>query len=123
MKLALIRQRYTPFGGAERFMDRAITALGRDAEVTEVAVFAREWRGEAADYRFVECNPPHHGNVSRDRNFVEAVKALPPSRCSALQARLNGGRGKWRTGSWCQTSIRAGPAGRMAAAAAKSVSV
>ena len=75
MKLALIRQRYTPFGGAERFMDRAITALGRDAEVTEVAVFAREWRGEAADYRFVECNPPHHGNVSRDRNFVEAVKA------------------------------------------------
>ena len=72
MKLALIRQRYTPFGGAERFMDRAITALGRAAEVT---VFAREWRGEAAGYRFVECNPPHRGNVSRDRNFVAAVKA------------------------------------------------
>lgn len=71
MKLALIRQRYTPFGGAERFMDRAITALGADAEVT---VFAREWRGEAAGYRFIECNPPHHGNVSRDRRFVETVK-------------------------------------------------
>ena len=71
MKLALIRQRYTPFGGAERFMDRAITALGGSAEV---AVFAREWRGEAAGYRFVACNPPHRSNVSRDRSFVEAVK-------------------------------------------------
>ena len=71
MKLALIRQRYTPYGGAERFMDRAITALGSSAEV---AVFAREWRGEAADYRFVECNPPHRSNVSRDRSFVDAVK-------------------------------------------------
>ena len=37
MKLALIRQRYTPFGGAERFMDRAITALGSSAEVTVLA--------------------------------------------------------------------------------------
>ena len=71
MKLALIRQRYTPFGGAERFMDRAITALGDSAEVT---VLAREWRGQAAGYRFIECNPAHHGNVSRDRNFVEMVK-------------------------------------------------
>ena len=71
MKLALIRQRYTPFGGAERFMDRAITALGSEADVT---VFAREWRGQAAGYRFIECNPAHHGNVSRDRNFVEMVK-------------------------------------------------
>ena len=40
----------------------------------DVAVFAREWRGEAANYRFVECNPPHRSNVSRDRSFVDAVK-------------------------------------------------
>jgi UDP-glucose:(heptosyl)LPS alpha-1,3-glucosyltransferase len=72
MKLALVRQRYTPFGGAERFMDRAIQALGNEAEIT---VLAREWRGEAAGYRFVECNPPHHGNVQRERGFIEAVRA------------------------------------------------
>jgi UDP-glucose:(heptosyl)LPS alpha-1,3-glucosyltransferase len=72
MKLALIRQRYTPFGGAERFMDRAIHALGNDADIT---VFAREWRGEAAGYRFVECNPPHRSNVQRERGFAGAVRA------------------------------------------------
>ena len=72
MKLALIRQRYTPFGGAERFMDRAIHALGGDADIS---VFAREWRGEAAGYRFVECNPPHRSNVQRERGFADAVRA------------------------------------------------
>ena len=72
MKLALIRQRYTPFGGAERFMDRAIHALGNDADIS---VFAREWRGEAAGYRFVECNPPHRNNVQRERGFADAVRA------------------------------------------------
>ena len=72
MKLALIRQRYTPFGGAERFMDRAIHALGNDADIS---VFAREWRGEAAGYRFVECNPPHRNNVQRERGFAGAVRA------------------------------------------------
>ncbi len=72
MKLALIRQRYTPYGGAERFMDRAIAALGNQAEIT---VLAREWRGEAAGYRFVECNPPHRSNVQRERGFADAVVA------------------------------------------------
>ena len=71
MKLALVRQRYTPFGGAERFMDRAIQALGNEADIT---VLAREWRGEAAGYRFVECNPPHRSNVQRERGFIEAVR-------------------------------------------------
>lgn len=71
MRLALIRQRYTPFGGAERFMDRAIHALGQEAEIT---VLAREWRGEATGYRFIECNPPAHGNVARDRTFAAAVR-------------------------------------------------
>lgn len=72
MRLALIRQRYTPFGGAERFMDRAIHALGHEAEIT---VLAREWRGEAAGYRFIECNPPARGNVARDRSFAVAVRS------------------------------------------------
>ena len=72
MKLALIRQRYTPFGGAERFMDRAIHALGNDADIS---VFAREWRGEAVGYRFIECNPPHRNNVQRERGFADAVRA------------------------------------------------
>ena len=73
MKLALVRQRYTPFGGAERFMDRAIRALGQDADIS---VLAREWRGQAAGYRFVQCNPPHRSNVQRERGFAEAVRRV-----------------------------------------------
>ena len=29
MKLAIVRQKYTPFGGAERFVERALAAKGR----------------------------------------------------------------------------------------------
>ena len=29
MKLAIIRQRYNPFGGAERFVERALSGLSR----------------------------------------------------------------------------------------------
>ncbi len=84
MKLALVRQRYTPFGGAERFMDRAIQALGKDADIS---VFARAWRGEAAGYRFIECNPPHRGNVQRERGFIAAVRqALQAERFDLVQS-------------------------------------
>ena len=41
MRLALIRQRYTPFGGAERFIESALAALlERNVAVT---LFTREW--------------------------------------------------------------------------------
>ena len=38
MRLAIVRQKYTPFGGAERFVERALAALAeRDVEITLVA--------------------------------------------------------------------------------------
>ena len=41
MKIALVRQRYNPYGGAERFVERAMTALAaRDVELT---LLARDW--------------------------------------------------------------------------------
>ena len=42
MRLAVIRQRYTPFGGAERFLENALQALiERNVAVT---LYTREWR-------------------------------------------------------------------------------
>ena len=35
MKLALVRQRYNPFGGAERFIERAIASLERQGIQTK----------------------------------------------------------------------------------------
>ena len=38
MKLAIVRQKYTAFGGAERFVERAVAALAaRGVDVTLVA--------------------------------------------------------------------------------------
>ena len=41
MRLALIRQRYTPFGGAERFVESALEALlERNVAIT---LYTRSW--------------------------------------------------------------------------------
>ena len=81
MKLALIRQRYNPYGGAERFVARALEALKERG--VAVTVFARDWStsgdtsGEAAgkglQAEFVRCDPFHVGRLWRDASFARAV--------------------------------------------------
>jgi UDP-glucose:(heptosyl)LPS alpha-1,3-glucosyltransferase len=72
MRIAIVRQRYNPFGGAERFVARSLAALaGQGAEVT---VVAREW---AADTRgtVLRVDPFHLGRLWRDWGFARAVCA------------------------------------------------
>lgn len=72
MKLALIRQRYTPFGGAERFIERALAALGQ--EDLEVTVIARDWpKGAQSDYQRVLVKPFSIGRTWRDAAFAQAA--------------------------------------------------
>lgn len=47
MKIALIRQKYTPFGGAERYMSRLITELA--AEGHELHILAARWDDDGGD--------------------------------------------------------------------------
>ena len=83
MKIALIRQRYNPYGGAERFVERAMTALA--AQGVELTLYARAWShaaetaagGAATDRRVVRCDPFYIGRIWRDRGFARAV-------CTAL---------------------------------------
>lgn len=79
MKLAIIRQRYNPYGGAERFVERALAALV--AEGVEVDLITRSWEGApVAGFREIPCNPPYSrflgGRVARDRSFALAAQAL-----------------------------------------------
>lgn len=79
MKLALIRQRYNPYGGAERFVERALAALV--AEGVEVDLITRNWEGApAAGFCQITCDPPYSrllgGRAARDRSFAEAAQAL-----------------------------------------------
>lgn len=69
MRIALVRQRYSAYGGAERFTERALRALAkRDVEVT---VLAREWIGDPA--AVIRCDPFHVGRLWRDWSFARAV--------------------------------------------------
>jgi UDP-glucose:(heptosyl)LPS alpha-1,3-glucosyltransferase len=74
MRIAIVRQRYNPYGGAERFVARAIAALGREG--VGVTVLARDWQEGGRDGGPVEllrCDPFYLGRVWRDRSFARKV--------------------------------------------------
>ena len=71
MKLAIVRQKYTPFGGAERFVERALAALR--ARNVDVSIIAREWQG---DVKGVRVNPFYLGRTWRDAGFAHGVQRL-----------------------------------------------
>jgi len=81
MRLAIVRQRYTPYGGAERFVERALAALAtRGVELTLVT---RQWPGGAdAAVTPLVVNPAYFGRTMRDATFARGV-------CTAL-AKLPG---------------------------------
>jgi len=76
LKIALVRARYTPHGGAERFAARALQAIAsHGAEALDVAVIARRWDvGDATQgARLIRCDPFYLGSVWRDASFARAV--------------------------------------------------
>jgi UDP-glucose:(heptosyl)LPS alpha-1,3-glucosyltransferase len=73
LKLALVRQKYNPFGGAERFVERALAALA--AQGVETTLITRDWQGPAGQ-RVLVCNPFHIGRLWRDRGFARCVRAV-----------------------------------------------
>ena len=70
LNIALIRQRYTAFGGAERFLDRAMRALGR--ENASITLITRQWRNDG-EFRVEVCDPFYAGRLWRDWSFARAV--------------------------------------------------
>lgn len=74
MRIALVRQRYNPYGGAERFVERALPALEREgAQVTLIARSAQGWGGSGAR-RIIQVDPFYIGNWWRDRSFAGAAR-------------------------------------------------
>ena len=70
LKIALIRSRYTAFGGAERFVARAIDALR--AQGAQITLITRQWeRNEEMDALI--CNPVYLGSLWRDWGFARCV--------------------------------------------------
>jgi UDP-glucose:(heptosyl)LPS alpha-1,3-glucosyltransferase len=71
VKLAIVRQKYTAFGGAERFVERALVALR--ANGVDVSIIAREWQG---DQQGVRVDPFFLGRTWRDAGFARGVQRL-----------------------------------------------
>ncbi len=71
MKLAIVRQRYNPYGGAERFVARALPALERrGADVTLIARSAAGWGAG----KVLRVDPFYLGNLWRDASFACAAR-------------------------------------------------
>ena len=68
MRVVLIRQRYRPDGGAERFVARATQALS--AQGVEITLVTRDWPQGASDMRIERCNPRYLGSIWRDLGFA-----------------------------------------------------
>jgi UDP-glucose:(heptosyl)LPS alpha-1,3-glucosyltransferase len=80
VKIALVRQRYNPYGGAERFVERAMKALA--AQDVELTLLARRWSGASGSgdgLRLIRCDPFYIGRVWRDWSFARAVCATVKS--------------------------------------------
>ena len=76
LAVAIIRARYNPYGGAERFVHRALTALAQ--EQVALTVIARDWQsspvGESiANVRLHKIDPFYLGRIWRDASFAQAV--------------------------------------------------
>ena len=74
-RLAIVRQKYRPDGGAERFVSRALEALS--AHDMELNVITRQWQGERqANWHIHICDPLKLGRISREKGFADAARAL-----------------------------------------------
>jgi len=72
VKLAIVRQRYNPFGGAERFVARALPALERAG--TQVTLVSRSAEGWGAR-EVLRVDPFYVGALWRDWSFARAARA------------------------------------------------
>ncbi|MRT14036.1 glycosyltransferase [Enterobacteriaceae bacterium RIT711] len=74
-RLAIVRQKYRPDGGAERFVSRALEALsGHDMELN---VITRQWEGERQDNWHIHiCDPMKLGRISREKGFADAARKI-----------------------------------------------
>lgn len=80
MQVALVRQKYNPYGGAERFVERALAALRSDG--VDVSLIARHWHGDVDTV--IRCDPFFFGNVWRDWSFARCVSRTLRSRTFTL---------------------------------------
>ncbi|MEO8485354.1 MAG: glycosyltransferase family 4 protein [Betaproteobacteria bacterium] len=86
MRLAVIRQRYTPYGGAERFVEGALEALLERG--VAISLYTREWpETRLALIEPTIVDPFHVGRLWRDASFArEVCRAIGSTRADLVQS-------------------------------------
>ncbi len=85
MRIAIVRQRYNAYGGAERFVERATGALA--LEGADLTVISREWSGARGEVKWLRCDPFYAGRLWRDWSFARAVcRQTVPGRFDLVQS-------------------------------------
>ncbi|CAG0964897.1 UDP-glucose:(heptosyl)LPS alpha-1,3-glucosyltransferase [Burkholderiales bacterium] len=86
MRVAIIRQRYTPYGGAERFVEGALEALLERG--VAISLYTREW--PQTRLKLIEptlVDPFHVGRLWRDASFArEVCRAIGTTRADLVQS-------------------------------------
>ncbi|BCL76899.1 glycosyl transferase family 1 [Jeongeupia sp. HS-3] len=74
-RLAIVRQKYNPHGGAERFVARALDALSARGAL-DVTLLARQWeQGQNGNaWHHEKIDPRYTGRLGRDRGFARAAQ-------------------------------------------------
>ena len=72
-EIGIVRQRYTAYGGAERFVADALAVL--NSRGVTLTLYTRAWPGGDGAYRAEVCNPFYVGSLWRDWSFARAVRA------------------------------------------------
>lgn len=73
IRLAIVRQKYRPDGGAERFISHVMKVLENSR--IKLNIITRQWSGEQQpDWLVHLCNPNKWGRISRERGFANTAK-------------------------------------------------
>src|ERR1700675_1296957 len=84
LRIALIRARYSPFGGAERFVTNALSAL--QSSSVQLTIVTRSWQAQPGIDALV-VNPFYLGRVWRDWGFARGVcRALHNEKFDLVQS-------------------------------------
>lgn len=80
-RVILIKQQYSPTGGAERFVERAIDALAQSP--LRVTLISRRWDANPG-LEVIPCRPFYLGRTWRDGSFSRCVRHQLPQFTGAL---------------------------------------
>ncbi|VFP86737.1 Glycosyl transferase group 1 family protein [Candidatus Erwinia haradaeae] len=76
IRFAIVRQKYRPDGGAEKFITYALEALAT-LQIIDLNIIARQWQSkQKTNWTLHKCDPLKWGRINRERGFAYNARKL-----------------------------------------------